>query len=62
MAVQDAMLGMRERGRRRILVPPALGWVSEEVQPRPVTFAGQRQLANHGREVLVFEVDLVKIK
>ena len=62
VAVQDAMLGIKERGRRRIFVPPALGWVSEGVQLRPATFAGQRQLANHGRQVLVFEVDLVKIK
>eukprot|EP00667_Euglena_gracilis_P013184 EG_transcript_13573 len=61
VAVQDAMQGMKEKGRRRILVPPEYGWVSDDVQPRPTTYGGQRQLVNHGQEPLVFEVDLVKV-
>ncbi len=30
-AVTSGMVGMREGGRRRILVPPQLGWTSDKV-------------------------------
>ncbi len=30
-AVEAGMVGMREGGRRRILVPPQLGWVNDKV-------------------------------
>jgi hypothetical protein len=53
---------MREGGRRRVLVPPALGWVNGDVNPKPPTFGAGRRLANHREEPLLMEVDLVRVR
>ncbi len=45
----------------RALVPPELGYVSSALQPQPPTFATKRQLANHAREPLLFEVELLRV-
>lgn len=61
-AVPPAVLGMKEGGRRRVLVPPQVGWVDGNVQPKPATFGAGRRLENHREEPLLMEVDLVKIR
>lgn len=53
--------GMQKSGRRRILVPPKLGYVEEALQPQMPTFATKRQLSNHKKEPLLFEVELLNV-
>ena len=57
-AVIPATVGMREGGKRRILVPPSLGWTNNDVGPIPDTFGGRRRLASHRDEPLLFDVRL----
>lgn len=59
--LQDAIVGMRQGGKRRVLIPPELGYVSSVLQPQPPTFATKRQLANHSSESLLFEIELLRV-
>lgn len=61
-AVAPALVGMREGGRRRVLVPPQLGWTSDAVGPRPATFGAGRRLENHKEEPLLFEAELTRVR
>eukprot|EP00877_Chromochloris_zofingiensis_P013386 jgi/Chrzof1/8300/Cz03g05120.t1 len=61
-AVSSAMVGMKEGGRRRVLVPPELGWVTDRVGPPPPSFGASRRLAAHRDEALLFEVQLIKVR
>ncbi|KAG2485435.1 hypothetical protein HYH03_015814 [Edaphochlamys debaryana] len=61
-AVTPALVGMRQGGRRRVLVPPQLGWTDDKVGPRPATFGGQRRLIGHRDEPLLFEAELVRVR
>mmetsp|Transcript_3436 Transcript_3436/g.14016 ORF Transcript_3436/g.14016 Transcript_3436/m.14016 type:complete len:295 (-) Transcript_3436:1794-2678(-) len=61
-AVAPALVGMREGGRRRVLVPPQLGWTSDAVRPRPGTFGAGRRLENHKEEPLLFEAELTRVR
>jgi len=61
-AATVAIKGMKEGGKRRILIPPQVGWVNEKVGPQPATFGGRRRLENHKDEPLLFEVDMVLVK
>jgi len=61
--LQDAILGMKAGGKRRVLVPAELGYASGmDLQPTPPTYAAQRQVLNHSKEALMFELQLVKIR
>ncbi|KAI8469354.1 MAG: hypothetical protein J3K34DRAFT_385891 [Monoraphidium minutum] len=59
--LEEVLAGMAPGGRRRALVPPELGYTSSALQPQPPTFATKRQLANHSREPLLFEVQLLRV-
>ena len=56
-----ALLGARQGAKMRVLVPPAAGYVDARQQPTPPTFAAQRQIANHSKEPLLFEVQVLKV-
>lgn len=58
----DAIIGMKKGGRRRVLVPPEVGYLAGSgLQPTMPTYATNRQLENHKREPLVFELEVVSI-
>lgn len=59
--VREGVLGMRIGGSRRILVPPELGWLSEDQQPMPVDEAKKDRLGRCRREALVIDVQLKSI-
>jgi len=59
--LEEVLQGMAPGGRVRALVPPELGYTSSALQPQPPTFATKRQLANHSREPLLFEVELLRV-
>lgn len=60
-AVTSGLQGMHEGGKRRVLVPPSLGFVSDKVGPIPDTFGAQRRLISRRSQPLLFEVELVKV-
>mmetsp|Transcript_9184 Transcript_9184/g.18995 ORF Transcript_9184/g.18995 Transcript_9184/m.18995 type:complete len:157 (-) Transcript_9184:183-653(-) len=61
-AVVPAVVGMRQGGIRRVLVPPRLGWaVNDKLNPKPDTFGASRRLANHLQEPLLFEIEMVRV-
>lgn len=57
----SGLVGMQKGGRRRILVPPRLGYLNNNLEPQMPTFATRRQLSNHINEPLLFEVELIGI-
>lgn len=57
-AASAAIIGLQEGGKRRILVPPQFGWVTDTIGPRPNTFGSGRRLVTHRIEPLMFEVEL----
>ncbi|CAI5967205.1 unnamed protein product [Closterium sp. NIES-65] len=60
--LEEAVQGMRAGGKRRVLVPPALGYIRPDMQPQPKDYFRQRALAAHVKEPLIFEVQLIKVK
>lgn len=58
--------GMRVGGRRRFIIPPALGYVGGtnkgSAGPIPPDFGARRSLASHAKEPLIFEVQVAKIR
>ncbi|KAF7816009.1 peptidyl-prolyl cis-trans isomerase FKBP16-1, chloroplastic [Senna tora] len=59
--LKEVLTGMRVGGKRRALVPPSVGYVSENLKPVPEEFGPRRSLFSHAKEPLVFEVQLLKI-
>ena len=60
-AVAAGLVGMRAGGVRRVLVPPRLGFVADDVGPPPPSFTATRRRATHKREPLLFEARLVRV-
>ncbi|CAM6044708.1 unnamed protein product [Sphagnum compactum] len=60
--LEEVIVGMKPGGKRRALVPPAVGYVDMSLGPQPQEFGPRRSLISHANEPLVFEVQLLKIK
>lgn len=61
----EGLVGLKRGGRRRILVPPNMGYptsVNTSVEPKMPTFGTSRQLDNHKNEPLIFEVEVINIQ
>ncbi|OEL30230.1 Peptidyl-prolyl cis-trans isomerase FKBP16-1, chloroplastic [Dichanthelium oligosanthes] len=59
--LKDVLIGMKAGGKRRALIPPEVGYISETLKPIPEEFGPRRSLLSHAKEPLVFEVQLLKI-
>ena len=56
-----ALLRQKPGAKLRVLVPPRVGYVDTSAQPAPPGFAAKRQIVNHNREPLLFEVQVLKV-
>ncbi|XP_039788648.1 peptidyl-prolyl cis-trans isomerase FKBP16-1, chloroplastic-like isoform X1 [Panicum virgatum] len=59
--LKDVLIGMKAGGKRRALIPPEVGYISETLKPIPEEFGPRRSLLSHAKEPLVFEVQLLKV-
>lgn len=61
--LEEVLAGMRVGGKRRVLVPPEVGYGdAAPLEPQPPGFAAKRQVASHKAEPLLFEVQLLRVK
>eukprot|EP00884_Botryococcus_braunii_P015880 jgi/Botrbrau1/2976/Bobra.0026s0040.1 len=61
--LQQVVVGMRAGGKRRAMLPPVTAYGEDvSLQPQPPTFPTKRQLLNHAKEPLLFEVKLLKFR
>lgn len=62
VGLEEGLQGMAEGGKRRVLVPPLLGYSPDlSQQPLPPGFAARRQVATHREEPLLFEVQVLRV-
>ncbi|CAN6243464.1 unnamed protein product [Urochloa humidicola] len=59
--LKDVLIGMKVGGKRRALIPPEVGYISETLKPIPEEFGPRRSLLSHAKEPLVFEAQLLKV-
>ena len=61
--MDEVVEGMAPAGKRRALIPPAVGYPpNTPLHPPPPGVGANRQLLNHAGEPLVFEVQLLKVR
>lgn len=60
--LEQGLLGLRPGARRRIVVPPRLGYVVDDLGPRPPSFGARRQISAHAKEPFLFEVSVIDVK
>ena len=60
----EGLTGLKRGARRRILIPPSMGYMSSSasLEPKMPTFGTSRQLDNHKTEPLIFEVEIINIQ
>ncbi|XP_049356618.1 peptidyl-prolyl cis-trans isomerase FKBP16-1, chloroplastic isoform X2 [Solanum verrucosum] len=59
--LKEVLIGMKPGGKRRALIPPSVGYISENLKPVPEEFGPRRSLMSHMKEPLIFEVQLLKV-
>ncbi|XP_006352547.1 peptidyl-prolyl cis-trans isomerase FKBP16-1, chloroplastic isoform X2 [Solanum tuberosum] len=59
--LKEVLIGMKPGGKRRALIPPSVGYISENLKPVPEEFGPKRSLMSHMKEPLIFEVQLLKV-
>lgn len=60
--LREAVLGMRVGGTRRVIVPPKLGYVSDDLQPMPTDWGRRRQIQRFRNQDFVVEVRLKAVR
>ncbi|CAE7853394.1 FKBP16-1 [Symbiodinium sp. KB8] len=60
--IKKALIGMRVGGTRRVIVPPNLGFVSDDLAPKPNDWGRQRQIDRFKKKDWVIELRLKALR